>query len=343
MPTKKKLTISDIANLAGVSPASVSRVINGLPGVKPSIRKSIHSIIEETGYQPSTLASGLSRGKIKIIGLILGDIRNPFYADVTYYVQKQLQKYGFSTMLFSSEYDASKELEYISLANRLRFSGIIMISALNSEELNSAIENLSCPVVLLNRTIEKYQGCTVVMNNLRAGYILTEHLIELGHTSIAFLTGPLNSVASSNRVIGFRQALADHGIEINEEFVSVGDLKQDTGFKYGTQIIQRLDTFASAIICGNDSMAIGFLDACQSNGIKVPEDISVAGFDDISVSRLQCINLTTIRQPTEAMATRAVDLILYKINNPEGINQHVMLEPELIVRNSTMAIGGLSS
>lgn len=330
------LTITDIAHLAGVSPATVSRVINKRPGVKNNIRKRVNEIIAEKGYVPSTLASGLSRGQTNIIGLILGDIRNPFYADLTYFAQKQLQNYGYNAMLFDSEYNSDKELECLIIANQLRFSGIIMTSALDSIDLIHTIDNLLCPVVLLNRTIENFNGSTVEMDNALAGYILTKHLIDLGHSSIAFLTGPKNSSSSSNRVLGFYKAMKEYRLPIIRDNIITGDLTQKTGYQVGLDIISNFHNYPSAIICGNDLMAIGLIDACLRNGIRVPEDISVAGFDDIKVSQLININLTTIKQPSSNMAIAAVDLILEKINDTECPNQHIVLEPELIVRGSTI-------
>lgn len=332
---EKKITILDIARLANVSPSSVSRVVNGIPGVKPATRKLVMNIISETGYQPNTLASGLSKGKINIVGLILGDVRNPFYSDMTYYVQKSLQQAGYQAMLFDSEYNSKVELECLALSKQLGFSGVIMITAMDSQELKRTIDSLSFPVILLNRTIENFDGSFVILDNFQAGYIITKHLIELGHPSIGFLAGPKNSTSSSLRVQGYKQALVNYAIPYKDEYVIQGDLTMEKGYRVACNLIPRLDSFPSAIICGNDLMAIGFLNACHEHGVPVPERISVAGFDDINISSLLGIELTTIRQPSSEMGMKAAELMLAKIQDKDAPNQRIILDPELILRKTT--------
>ncbi len=321
----KKYSIIEIAKLAEVSPASVSRVMNGLPGVKKENRNRILKIIEETGYQPNSIASSLSRGKTNIVGVILGDIRNPFYSDIAYNIQKSLEQANYQLMLFNSEYDENKELEYVMLSKDFSFAGIIMISALNSEVLNRSLCDLDCPVVLLNRSIENFNGSVVLLDNFSAGYSIARYLIELGHQNIAFLAGPKNSSASSARLKGFKEAMLYYSLPFKEEFIYQGDLKMESGYQVGLSMFSTHSDIPSAIICGNDLMAIGFLDACKEKGIQVPEQISITGFDDIDFAKIKGIDLTTVRQPPNEMGTKAVEFLLEKIKDKTAPNMRYII------------------
>ena len=331
----KKTTILDIARMANISPSSVSRVINDITGVKPETRRLVMEIINQTGYQLNPPANGLGKRKINVVGLIIGDVRNPFYADIMYYIQKILQHSGYHTIFFNSEYNNKKEIECLTVVKQIGFSGVIMITALQSTELSEVIDKFPCPVVLLNRLIENYNGSVVVLDNFQAGYMVTKHLIELGHPNIAFLAGPMNSTSSSQRVKGYLQALVNYSIPFKDDYIIQGDLTMDTGYQIARNIIPRINTFPSAIICGNDLMAIGFLNCCKEHNIHIPEDFSIAGFDDIFISRFQGIELTTIRQPTMKMAKKATELLLSKMKDPASPNQRIILEPELIIRRTT--------
>jgi len=331
----KEYTIQDIARLAGVSASSVSRVINEIPGVNPTKRKLILKIIKDTGYYPNSLASALVKGKTNIVGLILGDIRNPFYAYLTNCVQKSLQEKGYIVMLFNSEYNGLMESECLSVAKRLGFAGIIMITAMNDKNLLDNINSLSCPVVLLNRTVKNFEGSAVVLDNFQAGYIAAMHLIDLGHSKIAFVSGPESSSSSESRLLGFRQAMQNCALPVNEDYIFEGDLTYEYGYDFADTYTSKLSKLPAAVICGNDLMAIGFLNRCAEKGIRVPEDISIMGFDDIFISDFAKINLTTITQPITKMGSQAVKLLLEKIQNPGRKGKQIVYKPELIKRGTT--------
>lgn len=336
----KKHTVSDIAKIAKTSPASVSRVINDLPGVNPVTRDRIKKVLNDVNYSftPKTFRMLSMGNSIKqysrIIALIVGDIRNPFYADLTYYIQNLLIKSNYYVMLFNSEYNEKKELEFLGLADTIGFAGVITVTAMESRDFLKVINSLSCPLVLVNRTIESYTGPTVLLDNFQAGYTATKHLIELGHSRISFLTGPESSSSSKQRVLGYIQALENYSIHFKSSDIFQGDLTMESGYVCGRKISEKIDSSATAIVCGNDLMAIGLMQACEENKISIPKDLSIVGFDDISISRLSKINLTTMRQPTSIMANRTVELLL-EIVMDKSVNKRVILESELIVRNTT--------
>ena len=198
---KDKYTISDVAQMLGVSRSTISRAMNNSPGVGEELRKKVLDFVEEIGYQPNTIARSLSKGRQSIIALIVSDIRNPFYADLTFYIQKILHNNGYMLMVLNSEYDIRREKEFIHMAIQFNFSGVFLLTA-QSEEIEKELDDIEIPVVLVNRILGSYEGDSVLSDNFKAGYIAAMHLIELGYPEIAFVKGPDVSSASEQRFRG---------------------------------------------------------------------------------------------------------------------------------------------
>ena len=175
-----KYGISDVAEMLGVSKSTVSRVINGNEGVGPELRKKVMDFINEIGYQPNTIAQSLSKGRMNIVALILGDIRNPFYADLTFNIQRILNDNGYMVMVLNSEYNIDRELEFLKLTEQFNFAGLILITA-QEKAIEERLKNMEMPKVLVNRILPYYTGDSVLIDNFQAGYQATMHLIELGH------------------------------------------------------------------------------------------------------------------------------------------------------------------
>lgn len=331
----EKYTIADVAQKAGVSRSTVSRVLNNKPGVGPALREKVLAFIKEIDYRPSTLAQGLINGRINIIGVVFGDVRNPFYADLQFHIQKILNENGYMVMSFNSEYDSAKEKEFIELACGFNFAGLILLTA-QSEEMENLLPEIQIPTVLVNRTFSSYKGDTVFLDNFQAGYMVTKHLIELGHPSIAFISGHMSSSASLQRYQGYLQALKVYQLPFEEATqLFIGDLKLETGYHIAEEYLERLNSLPSAVVVSNDYMAIGFIDCCRERGVPIPGRISVASFDNISVATLRGIGLTTIDQHCQEMSLQAARLILRRIQHPDAAPERVILEPELVIRGTT--------
>ena len=223
-----KYGISDVAEMLGVSKSTVSRVINGNEGVGPELRKKVMDFINEIGYQPNTIAQSLSKGRMNIVALILGDIRNPFYADLTFNIQRILNDNGYMVMVLNSEYNIDRELEFLKLTEQFNFAGLILITA-QEKAIEERLKNMEMPKVLVNRILPYYTGDSVLIDNFQAGYQATMHLIELGHRHIGFIKGPGVSSASSQRFAGYRQVLENYGFSFDEKCVFESDLKLETG------------------------------------------------------------------------------------------------------------------
>ncbi len=329
-----KYTISDVAKMLGVSRSTVSKAINDAPGVGPEARKKILDFVEEIGYRPNTLARGLSKGRINIVTLILGDVRNPFYSDLAFYIQKILNENGYMVMVFNSEYKEQKEIEFIKMTEQFNFAGLILITA-QSNDLKLALEKVEVPVVLVNRSFEDYQGDAVFLDNFKGGYIATMHLMELGHRRIGFIGGQISSSSIEHRISGYRQVLKNYHLPILEEDIMLGELGFDTGFEIAKGVIKDIKNKPSAFVVGNDMTALGFMECCKQFGISIPQMISITSFDDIMFSSIKDIELTTVSQHVKEMSENTARLMLRRLKNPNAESERIVIDPTLILRSTT--------
>lgn len=329
-----KARVSDIAKRSGVSPATVSRVIHGYVNVNEETRRVVEKAILELNYKPKTLVSAKTRPN-RLIALMIGDIRNPFYNEMVYYLQKEFSKYGYIVVPLSTEFNRDREKELMYLTKQQELAALILISGLESDELKKSLEYLTCPVMLLDRVIEDFPGNIVIQDNFQAGYMATKYLIDLGYHEIAFIAGNTNSASGNRRVDGYRKALSNAFLPVRDELIIPGEMSVERGYRDGIKYLNNLGKMPRAALVVNDMTAIGFLDACKERGARVPEDISVVSFDDIELSSLKSVNLTTVRQSNEKMSKKICEMTITAIRNPKnGQNSRVMLEPTLVIRGS---------
>jgi len=335
MHNNVKYTIADVAEMLGVSRATVSRALSGSPGVGPELRQKIIDFTEEIGYKPNSVAQSLSKGKMKTVGLIFGDVRNPFYAELTYHIQKAFNENGYSVMIFNSEYNVEKEVEFIHMAEQFCLAGLILFTA-QTNMSKPQFDKIHVPIIFANRSLELKNYDSVLTDNFKAGYIAAMHLIELGHKRIGIINGQSLSSASMHRFEGAKQAMRNCFLTLKEDDIMTGDLKMDTGYALAKDFFKRKDR-PSALVIGNDMMALGFMDYCKEINVKIPEELSIVSFDNINFSAMHGIELTTISQHVKEMGEKAAELMVNRIENPKAEYKRIILEPTLIVRNSTMA------
>jgi Transcriptional regulators len=335
---KGKYTIQDVARELGVSCSTVSRAIHNSQGVSEEVRKKILTFAEQVGYFPNTVARNSDTGRLNVISLILGDIRNPFYSDLVFYIQKTLSENGYLLTVFSSEYDEADEVKYIRLSERFNFAGLILLTA-RTEKIKDELKKVSIPVVLVNRILDDFQADSVLMDNFKAGYMATMHLIDWGHSRIGYIHGQKNSSASEQRYLGYCQAMRNFGLTINDEDVFEGDLKMEAGYAIAKKIA-RAEHAPSGIVISNDMAAIGFLAGCKEENIPIPQSLSVVSFDNIQFSSLANIQLTTVSQHVENMGRNAAELMLNRLSDPKCSIRRIILDPELIVRKTTAPFNG---
>jgi LacI family transcriptional regulator len=334
---RRKLTINDIATKAGISRSTVSRVLSGHPNVNEKTRSRVRSVMEELNFIPNRLAQGLVTGKINVVGLVVGDIRNPYFSEITRAVEEVLNAQGYLVVLCDSAYNPQKEVDFLNVSRELGFASLIMTSAMDNEVLVGHLSKLACPVVLLNRYLKSFRTDVVSFDNYQGAYLAAEHVIKLGHRDFKVLLGPAQSSSTIDRERGYRRAFADHDIACDENAFSYGDLHFDTGYQFGLDLLKKRNR-PTAVLAGNDMMAIGVIKAWVDKGFKVPDDLSVIGFDDIPMAGMSAVPLTTIRQPQVEMGRQAAQVVLDRLHGNTALPRRIIFDAELVVRGSTQRI-----
>lgn len=337
-----KITISDIAKLANVSKATVSRVINNkTEGVGKETREKILNIMQECNYQPSLLAQSLVTKKTKSIGLIIPDIMNPFFPQVVRGAEDYANKHGYHIFLCNSDKSIEKEKEYIKNFVEKSVDGVILASNMSKDESKNTSDaynllkqrNIAC--VLLDRFIENNNYTAgVYLDNIKGAYMATDFLLNHNHKEIAFITGPLAVETSANRLKGYEMALNNRGVSLNTELVMQGDYIVNSGYNHTMKLLEHGKKF-TAIFAANDLMAIGAIKALRCKNIKIPDEVEVIGFDNIEISQLVEPALSTIAQPMYEMGRIGARLLIKLIGSLELKSKSIMLEPELILRGTT--------
>jgi LacI family transcriptional regulator len=330
------VTRNDVARLAGVSPATVSYVVNNGPRpVSPETRAKVVKVIEETGYQPSAVARNLRMQRTCTIGLILPDIQNPYFSEVMRGIEWVAFEKDYTVLLCHSGYDLKRELQYVDILQMQRVAGVIWIPATANFEPYEKLVYYGVPTVVLDRHIPDQEFPAIVADNFRGGYLASEHLIKLGHQRIGAIARPVELSHSQDRVQGYLQALMDHGLPVDRELIAPGGYRLENGLKAFNKLIG-LKKPPTAIFAYNDIMAIGALRAAHQYGLKVPGDFSIAGFDDIPEASFTCPSLTTVSQEKFTMGQKGMELLLDYIEGDETLpHPYPLLEVKLIVREST--------
>ena len=334
MPAKpKKTTIKDIAEMAGVSRATVSRVLSNPSVVSQPRQEAVHRAIKDLSYRPSPIARGLTTGRVPCLHVLISDIRNPFYAEMARGVEDAARNNDYAVVFGNTDDSPERELQYLAHTNELRFAGVIMMSAVGKVDLKKALCELNRPVVLANRLVPGMEADAVVLNNEHGAYHATRYLIDLGHRRICHLAGLRYSSASAERKRGFVRAVEEAALDIPQGSVFSGDLRVESGETMGRRLVKE-GLKCTAIFAANDLMAIGLISAFESEGIRVPEDVSVIGFDDIAYAGLPGVQLTTIKQPSYEMGRAALNMLLERVRGESSAFRMMRFEPELVERGT---------
>ncbi len=334
-----RVTMKDVAQAAGVSTTTVSHVINNTRYVQQETRQRVEQAMQDLGYHPSSVARGLRLGVTKTIGLILPDVANPFFAEVSRQIEDFGYHQGYSVILCNSDNNLQKQHEYVNTLLAKQVDGVIFISAGESLEDLSRLTASGIPIVVADREVPLHLADVVMLDNEKAGFKAAQHLIELGHRHIACITGPSHLSPSMLRMEGYRRALQQAGIDFDPALVVQGDFRIDGGKQAMQTLLNRLPSL-TAVFALNDMMAIGAISALRDAGLRVPQDVSVVGFDDIVIAALVDPPLTTIAQPIKDIARWATSLLIAKMGKrkTEGENRRIALDAGLIVRQSTRKV-----
>lgn len=334
-----KPTIYDIARLAGVSTATVSKVFNHTGRISDKTRRRVLAISEELGYRPSVVASALTGKRTYSIGLLIPDLANPFFAELARHVEDRAHELGYNVMICNTDNDESKELKYVQLLRQKSVDGIIAATGVKNDAALKELISHQVPISLIARNHSHLSASSVQVDDYAGGYAAAQHLIGQGHKRIAIVLENLRITSSKERLRGYRDALNDAGIPYDPTFVLESDFTIEGGRQAGGRLLDAAEP-PSAVFACNDLLAIGVLQAAKERRVHVPEQLSVIGFDNTILAEIASPPLTTIAQPIEAMGHQVVDLIVDEIAGKSTVKKRVVLMPELIIRSSTAPVAG---
>lgn len=326
--------IEDVARQAGVSTATVSRVLSGKPYVSDAVRQRVLDAIRDLNYHPSRVARSLRVQRSSIIGLIISDIQNPFFTSVVRAVEDAAQQRGYSVILCNSDEDVEKELTYIQLMLAEQVSGMIVSPTASNNEVYRQLVEQRVPVVAIDRRADDVPMDMVVSDNVDAARQVVSHLIENGYRRVGAVLGIPDASTGAERYQGYVEALAEHGLPLLPELVRIGPPRSQHGYELTLGLLQQ-PTPPDAIFTGNNLLTIGALRAIYELGLRIPDDIAVAGFDELDWMFLVRPALTVVMQPTYEMGRQAAELLLARIEDPSRPPQQIVLQPTIKLRESS--------
>lgn len=331
-----RLTITEVAQMAGVSTATVSRVLNGSRHVSPETRARVMEIVKSSGYRPSLVARGLAKRKVNIFALICCDIANLFYPELARGVQDEANAHGYHVIMCNTDDDPAKENAILETLEQLPVAGVVHASVLLDH--TDGIERMvkaGIPCVLVNRRLRDTPVDYVVPDNVTGAFLAVEHLIARGHTRIGYVGGPDNASNSIERREGYKLALKRHGIPFDENLVRRTNYKPPDAYRAARELLSQSPR-PTALFVQNDYLCISVIDAILEAGLTVPEDIALVSFDGTSIANSRLLQLSTVSQKTYAMGRRAAEILIKKAQNPDIKERYqIVFEPELIVRRSS--------
>ncbi len=329
-----KVTIVDVAAEAGVSFGTVSRVINNDVHVKPETRARVLEAMHQLQFVANRQARSLAGGKSNTIGVLVPDLGTGYIGEIIRGIDSELSLTGFDLVLFTTHRTATKEAGYVADLVKGTVDGLLLVLPRNPVDYIGTLTHRNYPFVLIDHQGTGKNCPAVGATNWQGAYTATEYLIKLGHRRIGFITGSMDLGCSEDRLKGYRSALRTYHVPEIPELIFEGTFEQPDGYT-GASLMLDLPEPPTAIFASNDVMAMGVMDAIHSHGLRIPDDISVVGFDNIPQSAMVHPSLTTIQQPLEKMGRVAAQILLGILENPGKDSGRIELPTELIIRDST--------
>lgn len=328
-------SIKDVAKEAGVSIATVSRVLNDIDVVNEETKKKVLEAIKKLGYRPNIVARSLKTQRTRTVGILIPDISSQFYPEIVRGAEDVANIYDYNVMLCNSDFDINKEKEYLKVLKEKMVDGVLYMSSSLGDETLELINELDLKTVLVETKDKEGIFPSVTIDNISAAYDATKYLLDKGLEKVAFI-GTKKDVTNAwtMRYDGYEKALKEKNINVNEELTYFGGLKVKTGYEGANEILGRGIT-PEAIFCASDEIAMGAINALREKGIRVPEDVSVIGFNDIYSAQVFYPKLTTIAQPMYDMGSVAMRMLIKLINQKELETGHYVLPHQLVKRDSS--------
>lgn len=328
------ITIYDVAREANVSMATVSRVVNGNPNVKPATRKKVSEVIERLGYRPNAVARGLASKKTTTVGVIIPDISSPFFAELARGIEDIATMYKYNIILSNSDQNKDKELHLLNTMLGKQVDGIVFMGGNISDEHVEEFKKSPAPIVLAGSIEESEQVPSVNIDYEQAAFDAVNAFVEKGHKKIAMVIGPLHEpINKEKKLAGYKKALEAAGIPIEEDLIVEGDYTYDSGIEAFEKLLELTDK-PTAIYVGSDEMAVGVVHGAQDKGYNIPEDFEVISSDNTRISLMVRPQLTTVIQPLYDIGAVAMRL-LTKFMNKEKVSEHTVVLPHRIEQRSS--------
>ena len=324
--------IKDVADAAGVSTATVSRVLANKPHVREEVRVRVMAVVKKLDYQPNRVAQSLRSNTSRVLALIIADIENPFFQRVSRAVDDAAQELGYTVMLCNTDEDPVKEKKCLDLLRVENVAGIIISPTIKGLANFTETYSFNIPMVMIDRHVSNFDVDNVLIDNVTSAHTIVSHLIEHGYKRIAGIFGA-ESTTGRERREGFLKALKDHNIKPLQDLIKYSNPRIDDGFNTAMSLLGRNDP-PDAIFTSNSLLASGTIRAIRKSKLTIPDDIAVASFDDTSWAQLIDPALTVIEQPTYEIGRTATEMLIKRINDPTRSNREVVLQTKLIVRQS---------
>lgn len=330
-------TIKDVAKKAGVSISTVSRVINDSKPVSSEVKQRVLEVVKELNYKPNEIARTLVTKKSYLIGVIVTDLADSYVAEMVRGIEEIGKMYNYDILLCSTFGEKEAEVKYLRLLNTKQVEGIILISDILNEELHEQVEPSRAPIVYLNRFYYRQEYHTVRIDNFKAAYEMTNYLINLGHKKVAYISNKGDkSFLETDKIKGYKKAISEHS-ELKEIIYFSKDRDIEDGYEVSRELLNSKEDI-TAVFCSYDELAIGVLNYFYDNNIKVPEDISVAGFGDIKTASILRPTLTTVHEPFYDIGAVAIRRIIKELMDEEVDNTDTILPFKIQERGSTRKI-----
>lgn len=328
-------TIQDVAQHAGVSIATVSRVLNGTTYVNEEVAARVRAAVKELQYQPSRAAQALRANRSKIIGLLISDIQNPFFTGLIRGVEDVANRNGYSLILCNSDENPRKEHQYIEVLCAERVAGAIVVPTSENPPKLRLFREHEIPFISVDRRVKDRSTDAVLIDNVRGAYEAVMHLIANGYRRIGVITGPVGTTTGRERLEGYRKALREANIVVDPALERVDDFKGEGGRKCAHALLD-LEQPVDALFTTNNLMTLGALEAIHERHLRIPEDIAIVGFDEMPWAALSGVSLTTVTQPVYELGSTAALRLFQRLQDPTAFSkQEIILTPTLQVRDST--------
>ncbi len=328
-----RITIREVAREAGVSVTAASRALNNKGEMRPEKRALVLAAAHRLQYTPSSVARALVSGKSKTLGVLVTNT-SPVYADILHGIEEAAHAADYGLLFANSTNSQDQALRCLTLLRTRQVDGVLLTSVQTDRRDIELLQQAGIPFVLLLRHFPDLDADYVVLDNVKSGYLVTEHLLELGHRRIGHVAGPLYVSSAQGRLAGYRKALRKYGARYVAELVEIAPFTIDGGYTAALALLDRRDR-PSAIVAATDLQAVGVLKAARTLGLRIPDDLALTGGDDIELAEFLEVPLTTFHQPARQIGSRAAGILIARLNGEARPTQQLVLKPRLIVRRSS--------